>query len=217
MNKALWGGRFKESMSEQVADFNQSIEVDARLFYQDIKGSIAHVTMLEKTHIITSDEANQIINGLQGIIEDYEAGNVTFKKELEDIHLNIEKLLIEKIGPVGGKMHTARSRNDQVATDMHLYAKEMTEAIITSIKALQHVIIDLSKQYHTVIMPGYTHLQRAQPILFSHHIMTYFWMLERDKARFSEGLKRINISPLGSGALAGTTFPIDQRYTASMQ
>lgn len=216
MNKALWGGRFKESMSEQVADFNQSIEVDARLFYQDIKGSIAHVTMLEKTHIITSDEANQIINGLQGIIEDYEAGNVTFKKELEDIHLNIEKLLIEKIGPVGGKMHTARSRNDQVATDMHLYAKEMTEAIITSIKALQHVIIDLSKQYHTVIMPGYTHLQRAQPILFSHHIMTYFWMLERDKARFSEGLKRINISPLGSGALAGTTFPIDQQYTASL-
>lgn len=216
MNKALWGGRFKESMSEQVADFNQSIEVDARLFYQDIKGSIAHVTMLEKTHIITSDEANQIINGLQGIIADYEAGNVTFKKELEDIHLNIEKLLIEKIGPVGGKMHTARSRNDQVATDMHLYAKEMTEAIITSIKALQHVIIDLSKQYHTVIMPGYTHLQRAQPILFSHHIMTYFWMLERDKARFSEGLKRINISPLGSGALAGTTFPIDQQYTASL-
>lgn len=216
MNKALWGGRFKESMSEQVADFNQSIEVDARLFYQDIKGSIAHVTMLEKTYIITSDEANQIINGLQGIIADYEAGNVTFKKELEDIHLNIEKLLIEKIGPVGGKMHTARSRNDQVATDMHLYAKEMTEAIITSIKALQHVIIDLSKQYHTVIMPGYTHLQRAQPILFSHHIMTYFWMLERDKARFSEGLKRINISPLGSGALAGTTFPIDQQYTASL-
>ncbi|TDM20771.1 argininosuccinate lyase [Macrococcoides canis] len=216
MSKALWGGRFKESMSEQVADFNQSIEVDARLFYQDIKGSIAHVTMLERTNIITSDEARQIIDGLEQITQDYEAGHITFKKELEDIHLNIEKLLIEKIGPVGGKMHTARSRNDQVATDMHLYAKEMTQAIITSIKALQQVIISLSKQYNTVIMPGYTHLQRAQPILFSHHIMTYFWMLERDKARFSECIKRINISPLGSGALAGTTFPIDQKYTASL-
>lgn len=216
MSKALWGGRFKESMSEQVADFNQSIEVDARLFYQDIKGSIAHVKMLERTNIITSDEARQIIDGLEQITQDYEAGHITFKKELEDIHLNIEKLLIEKIGPVGGKMHTARSRNDQVATDMHLYAKEMTQAIITSIKALQQVIISLSKQYNTVIMPGYTHLQRAQPILFSHHIMTYFWMLERDKARFSECIKRINISPLGSGALAGTTFPIDQKYTASL-
>lgn len=135
-------------------------------------------------------------------------------KKYEDIHLNIEKLLIEKIGPVGGKMHTARSRNDQVATDMHLYAREQTETIIQSINELQQVLITLSKKYLSVIMPGYTHMQRAQPILFSHHIMTYFWMLNRDKERFNDCLKRVNVSPLGSGALAGTTFPIDQQFTA---
>ena len=214
MSKALWGGRFTQSMSEQVANFNQSIEVDQRLFYHDINGSIAHVNMLQKTNIISKDDAELIINGLNAIVQDYEAGTVDFKKEYEDIHLNIEKLLIEKIGPVGGKMHTARSRNDQVATDMHLYAREQTETIIQSINELQQVLITLSKKYLSVIMPGYTHMQRAQPILFSHHIMTYFWMLNRDKERFNDCLKRVNVSPLGSGALAGTTFPIDQQFTA---
>lgn len=214
MSKVLWGGRFTQSMNEQVANFNQSIEVDQRLFYHDINGSIAHVNMLQNKNIISKDDAELIINGLNAIVQDYESGTVDFKKKYEDIHLNIEKLLIEKIGPVGGKMHTARSRNDQVATDMHLYAREQTETIIQSINELQQVLITLSKKYLSVIMPGYTHMQRAQPILFSHHIMTYFWMLNRDKERFNDCLKRVNVSPLGSGALAGTTFPIDQQFTA---
>lgn len=209
-----WGGRFKEEMNKEVQSFNQSISVDNRLLQEDIKGSIAHVTMLMHQDILTAEEAQTIIKGLQEIEQDYLAGNVTFKEEYEDIHMNIEQLLTTKIGSVGGKMHTGRSRNDQVATDMHLFTKKCALELIEAVEQLQRTLVDTAKKYIAVIMPGYTHLQRAQPILFSHHIMTYFWMLERDKERLHDSLKRIDLSPLGSGALAGTTYPIDQLYSA---
>ncbi|MGV2928084.1 argininosuccinate lyase [Macrococcus capreoli] len=216
MSEALWGGRFEASMDKLVEKFNQSIDVDKALFYEDIEGSIAHMTMLGDCDIITQEEAQQIKDGLKELVAAYENNELTFSSQYEDIHLNIEHLLTERIGAVAGKLHTGRSRNDQVATDMHLYANKKVKLIIDAINQLQRSIIQCAEQHIDVIIPGYTHLQRAQPILFAHHMMAYFWMLERDKQRLTESLARINVSPLGSGALAGTTYPINQQQTKDL-
>ncbi|HDR3967994.1 TPA: argininosuccinate lyase [Bacillus anthracis] len=212
----LWGGRFTEEAEAWVEEFGASISFDQQLVNQDINGSIAHVTMLAKQGIVTKEEAEKIKIGLQYLLEEAKQNKLHFSVEAEDIHLNIEKMLMEKIGEVGGKLHTGRSRNDQVATDMHLYLKEKVEHIIKAIKQLQTVLVHQAENNIETIMPGYTHLQRAQPISFAHHILAYFWMLERDVNRYEDSLKRINISPLGAGALAGTTFPIDREYSAEL-
>ena len=216
MSDALWGGRFEASMDALVEKFNQSIDVDQALFYEDIEGSIAHVTMLGDSNILTHDETKQIKEGLESLKLDHQKNALTFSSKYEDIHLNIEHLLTEKIGPVAGKLHTGRSRNDQVATDMHLFTVKKVKLMIKTITKLQESIIRVAEDNIEVIIPGYTHLQRAQPILLSHHLMSYFWMLQRDKERLEESLSRINVSPLGSGALAGTTYPINQQHTAEL-
>ncbi|MEM1502392.1 argininosuccinate lyase [Domibacillus sp. 8LH] len=216
MTKKLWGGRFQKSAEEWVDEFGASISFDQELVFEDIEGSIAHVTMLGETGILTSEEMEQIKSGLEALKKKAEAGEIEFSVSLEDIHLNLEKALIDSIGPVGGKLHTGRSRNDQVATDMHLYLKKQVKNIIGLISQFQSVLVEKADQHKETIAPGYTHLQRAQPISFGHHLMTYFWMLQRDKGRFTEALKRIDVSPLGAGALAGTTFPIDRERSAEL-
>ncbi len=216
MTKKAWGGRFESNPESWVDAFNASIHFDKNLIDQDIQGSIAHATMLAEQNIIKTEEANQIIQGLKDIQADYYNGNLELSESLEDIHLNIEHALIQKIGQVGGKLHTGRSRNDQVATDMHLYTKQHVQEILTLIESLQKSILVIADEHVHTIMPGYTHLQRAQPISFAHHIMTYFWMLERDKSRFNDSLKRIDISPLGAAALSGTTHPIDRHRTQEL-
>ncbi|RIN54079.1 argininosuccinate lyase [Staphylococcus simulans] len=216
MSKKAWGGRFQAEPEAWVDAFNASIHFDHLLIDEDIQGSIAHATMLAQQGILTSEESDTIIKGLQDIQQDYHDGKVEFTEALEDIHLNIEHELIERIGSVGGKLHTGRSRNDQVATDMHLYTKKAVKEIIELIHSLQETIVSLADKHVDTIMPGYTHLQRAQPISFAHHVMTYFWMLERDKARFNDALKRIDINPLGAAALSGTTHPIDRQKTQEL-
>ncbi|MFI9032427.1 argininosuccinate lyase [Staphylococcus pasteuri] len=216
MSKKAWGGRFEAQPEDWVDDFNASIDFDKNLIGQDIQGSIAHATMLANQHIISQDDAKTIIEGLKEIQVDAHQNKIEFKASLEDIHLNIEHELIQRVGEVGGKLHTGRSRNDQVATDMHLYTKEEVLEIIELIKSLQQTILKIANTHIDTIMPGYTHLQRAQPISFAHHIMTYFWMLERDKSRFQDSIKRIDISPLGAAALSGTTHPIDRHETQSL-
>jgi len=212
--KKLWGGRFTGSAEDWVDEFGASIGFDQELAEQDIEGSIAHAMMLAQSGIISDREADEIIQGLKKLKEKAKNNDLEYSTKLEDIHLNLEHHLTELIGPTGGKLHTARSRNDQVATDMHLYLRAQVEEIIELINEFQKTIIDQAEQNIETIMPGYTHLQRAQPISFSHHLMAYFWMLDRDKQRYSDSLKRINLSPLGAGALAGTTFPIDRYFTA---
>lgn len=216
MSKKAWGGRFEAQPEDWVDDFNASIDFDKNLIDQDIQGSIAHATMLANQHIISQDDAKTIIEGLKEIQVGAHQNKIEFKASLEDIHLNIEHELIQRVGEVGGKLHTGRSRNDQVATDMHLYTKEEVLEIIELIKSLQQTILKIANTHIDTIMPGYTHLQRAQPISFAHHIMTYFWMLERDKSRFQDSIKRIDISPLGAAALSGTTHPIDRHETQSL-
>ncbi|MGD3154268.1 argininosuccinate lyase [Staphylococcus warneri] len=216
MSNKAWGGRFEAQPEEWVDDFNASIDFDQNLIYQDVQGSIAHATMLANQNIISQDEAHTIIEGLKAIQKDVHQNKIEFKASLEDIHLNIEHELIQRVGEAGGKLHTGRSRNDQVATDMHLYTKEEVSGIIELIKSLQQTILTIANQHVDTIMPGYTHLQRAQPISFAHHIMTYFWMLERDKSRFQDSMKRIDISPLGAAALSGTTHPIDRHETQEL-
>ncbi|MEX3446055.1 argininosuccinate lyase [Staphylococcus warneri] len=213
MSNKAWGGRFEAQPEEWVDEFNASIDFDQNLIDQDVQGSIAHATMLANQNIISQDEAHTIIEGLKAIQKDVHQNKIAFKASLEDIHLNIEHELIQRVGEAGGKLHTGRSRNDQVATDMHLYTKEEVNGIIELIKSLQQTILSIANQHVDTIMPGYTHLKRAQPISFAHHIMTYFWMLERDKSRFQDSMKRIDISPLGAAALSGTTHPIDRHET----
>ncbi|WP_108671285.1 argininosuccinate lyase [Peribacillus acanthi] len=214
--KKLWGGRFTKSAEQWVDEFGASISFDQELVMEDIQGSIAHVTMLGKCGILPQVDVEKIKVGLENLQQKAELGELQYSIKMEDIHLNLESYLIEDVGPVGGKLHTGRSRNDQVATDMHLYLKNQTLNVIELIKELQIALIEQAEQHIETIVPGYTHLQRAQPISFAHHLMAYFWMLERDKQRFTECLKRINISPLGAGALAGTTFPIDREYSAKL-
>lgn len=214
--KKLWGGRFQKTPEKWVDEFGASIHFDKQLVKEDLTGSLAHASMLNKCGIIGDEEAAAIKDGLNTLMKKAEADELEFSVDYEDIHLNLEKMLIDEIGPLGGKLHTARSRNDQVATDMHLYLNNQVEHIIELISTFQKVLVEKAEQHVETIFPGYTHLQRAQPISFAHHMLAYFWMLERDKARFQDSLKRINVSPLGCGALAGTTFPIDREYTAEL-
>ncbi|MGN7297582.1 argininosuccinate lyase [Ferdinandcohnia sp. SAFN-114] len=214
--KKLWGGRFTKSAESWVDEFGASISFDQELVKEDIEGSIAHVTMLGKCGIVSMEEATTIKSGLLTLLEKAKSDELEFSVANEDIHLNIEKMLIDEIGQVGGKLHTGRSRNDQVATDMHLYLRQQVDEIIHLVEELQDAIVEQAEQHVETIAPGYTHLQRAQPISFAHHLLAYYWMLERDKERLTDSLKRINISPLGAGALAGTTFPIDRYYSAEL-
>ncbi|WP_188399559.1 argininosuccinate lyase [Sporomusa sp. GT1] len=210
----LWGGRFAKSTDVMVEEFTSSISFDNRMYRQDIAGSMAHARMLAKCGIISHEDAKLIIDGLQGILADIEAGNFSFEVSLEDIHMNIEKRLTERIGPAGGRLHTARSRNDQVALDTHMYVREQVAEIAGLLFELEQAVLDTAEKYPDVIMPGYTHLQRAQPILFSHHMMAYFFMFERDFRRLKGVWESADIMPLGAGALAGTTFPIDREAVA---
>lgn len=212
----LWGGRFSKATNAMVDDFNSSIRFDERLYKQDIMGSIAHVTMLGEQNIIPLEDSKQIIAALKEILVEIEAGKVTFDIEAEDIHMNIEKILIEKIGDVGKKLHTGRSRNDQVALDMRMYIKEEIIIIDSMIADLQKALLELCKANLDTIMPGYTHLQKAQPITFAHHLMAYFEMLKRDRSRFMDTYKRTNSLPLGSGALATTTYPLNRDRVAEL-
>lgn len=210
----LWGGRFDGKNEAWIDEFGASIPFDKLLAKQDITGSLAHVKMLGKTGIITQEEAQQITDGLLAVQKKLQAGELEFTIENEDVHLNIETFLTEEIGPVAGKLHTARSRNDQVATDSHLYLKEVIFDVIEKIEAFRKVLVQKAETNVETIMPGYTHMQHAQPISFGHHMMAYYGMLTRDQDRFEESIKRVDISPLGSAALAGTTFPIDREFSA---
>ena len=211
-NKKLWGGRFEKSTDEMINDFQASISFDKRLYREDIEGSIAHAKMLAACKIISNDDADKIVDGLKKILAQIDDGKFNFSVALEDIHMNLEKALTDSIGDAGGRLHTARSRNDQVALDMHLHVRRQVDEILKLIRELQKTFVDAAEKNLNVIMPGYTHLQRAQPILFSHHLMAYFFMLERDFERFAGVRKRADIMPLGAGALAGTTFPIDRNF-----
>ena len=214
--KKLWGGRFSEETEKTVEDFTESVSFDARLWKYDIEGSIAHVTMLGRQKIISKKEAALIIKGLNEIKAEIEGGKFKFSQALEDVHMNIEHALIKKIGPVGGKVHAARSRNDQVALDIRLYLRDEISEVLQLIEKLQKIFVSLAEKNIDTIMPGYTHLQRAQPVLLSHHLLAYFEMLDRDLARLEDCLKRVNVLPLGSAALAGTTLPIDRQYVAKL-
>jgi argininosuccinate lyase len=211
-----WGGRFSQPTDALVEHFTASILFDRRLYAYDIRGSIAHCQMLAKCGIITDDEASAIVHSLQEIQTEIERGDFVFEARWEDIHMHIERRLIEKLGPVGGKLHTARSRNDQIALDVRLYLRDEIRSILGDIRQLQHTLIELTERHLDVIMPGYTHLQRAQPIRLSHHLLAYDEMLERDHQRFTECLTRVNVLPLGAGALATTTYPIDRSYVAQL-
>jgi argininosuccinate lyase len=207
-------GRFNKGIDKNVEKYVASIPIDWRLYKQDIAGSIAHTQMLDKQGLISKKDAELIIKGLNSIREEIEQGKFLFKVELEDIHMNIENRLFEKIGDVAGKLHTARSRNDQIALDMRLFVKEAIVEAIGKIKDFQLALLDLAEANKSVIMPGYTHLQQAQPVLFAHHLLAYFEMLQRDATRFQDCLKRTDVMPLGSGALAGVAHAIDRDFVA---
>ncbi|MDO3412055.1 argininosuccinate lyase [Saccharibacillus sp. CPCC 101409] len=213
MNK-LWGGRFTKPTDRLVEEYTASINFDKALAEEDIQGSLAHVAMLGKCGIIPQEDADTISQGLIKVLHKIEAGQVEFSVSDEDIHMNIEKHLIEEVGPVGGKLHTGRSRNDQVATDMHLYLRSRVVELTNLVQNVQQALLEQAKQHTATILPGYTHLQRAQPILFAHHLLAYVSMFQRDAERLMDSYKRINILPLGAGALAGTTFPIDRHFVA---
>lgn len=212
----LWGGRFAAGTADSVEAFTASVAVDARLYHHDIMGSIAHAKMLARQRIIPARDARKIVLGLQAIEREIDSGKFVFSQADEDIHMNIERRLTERIGAAGGKLHTARSRNDQVALDMRLFLRDEVKLIIAGLQTLRQELINAAAKHLDAIMPGYTHLQRAQPVLFSHHLLAYVDMFERDSERFADGLARINVLPLGSGALAGTTFPIDRAYVAKL-
>lgn len=212
----LWGGRFSKETNELVEEFHSSITFDQRLYKEDIEGSIAHGKMLAATGIISEEEGEAIVAGLKELLVEIEAGKVTFTPGAEDIHMNVETLLTEKIGEPGKKLHTGRSRNDQVATDLKLFAKNEGQEILSLLKELLTSMLTISERNLDTVMPGYTHLQKAQPITFAHHMMAYFEMFKRDYGRMVDALKRADTSPLGSGALAGTTFPIDREMTKDL-
>ena len=210
----LWGGRFTQPTDKFVEEFTASIDFDKRLYHQDIRGSIAHARMLGKQGIISMDDMESIVHGLQEILRQIESGQFTFSVALEDIHMNIESRLSDKIGEAGKRLHTGRSRNDQVALDIRLYLRDEIVEISAYLDLLIDALIEQAEKNIQVIMPGYTHLQTAQPILFSHHLMAYVEMFRRDRGRMEDCLKRMNVSPLGAGARAGTTFPIDREHVA---
>ncbi|GAB3054200.1 argininosuccinate lyase [Acinetobacter apis] len=212
----MWGGRFTEATDAFVAEFTASVQFDQRFYKQDIAGSIAHATMLCKVGVLTEIERDQIIQGLTTIQAEIEAGQFVWRVELEDVHMNIESSLTERIGITGKKLHTGRSRNDQVATDIRLYLRDEIDDILTILKKLQLGLLSLAAQHTDTIMPGFTHLQTAQPVTFGHHLLAWFEMLVRDTERLKDCRKRVNRLPLGSAALAGTTYPIDRHYTAEL-
>jgi argininosuccinate lyase len=214
MDKKPWGGRFCEATDKNVEKFTSSLHFDRRLYRYDIAGSIAHAKMLCKQGIIKRSEEKQIISGLKEILQEIQGGLFVFEEADEDIHMAIEKALVAKIGKTGEKLHTARSRNDQIALDMRLYAREEINQVIHLVKKLKKALISLAKNESKTIMPGYTHLQKAQPVLLAHHLLAYWEMLDRDEQRLEDCLKRIDAMPLGSAALAGTTIPIDREFVA---
>jgi argininosuccinate lyase len=213
MSDKPWDGRFSEKTDTSVEAFTSSIHVDKRLYLHDINGSIAHCKMLAKKSIIREEDADDILQGLGKVRMEIERGEFQFDDSLEDIHMHIESSLADKITKAAHKLHTARSRNDQVTLDSRLYLKAAVKEILCRLTAFRQIFVDLAKQNLDVILPGYTHLQRAQPVLFAHHMMAYYEMFTRDFQRFSDGMKRIDVNPLGSAALAGTTYPIDREYT----
>lgn len=212
--KKLWGGRFKEATEKIVEDFTESISFDSRLYKEDIEGSIAHCKMLTKQKIISKEEAKKIIKGLEEIKREIQSTSFVFKREYEDIHMAIESRLREKIGDIAGKLHTGRSRNDQVALDLRIYLKKKSQSLYIQIEELQRAFLKKAKEYLEQVAPAYTHLQRAQPVLLSHYLLAYIEMLERDKERIIDCYKRIDRMPLGSSALAGTTYPLDRAFVA---
>jgi argininosuccinate lyase len=211
----MWTGRFEQPTAEVLQRFSESISFDWRLWKHDIQGSCAHAAALEKAGLITSEELNAIRDGLNAIGAEIQNGTFQFKMEREDIHMNIEAELTARIGSAGAKLHTARSRNDQVALDIRLYLREACERIQDGIRSLQASLVDLAERNKEVVIPGYTHLQRAQPVYFAHHLLAYVEMLERDRARYADGAKRMNVLPLGSGAIAGSTIPLDRQFIAT--
>ena len=212
----LWGGRFTKETDQLVYNFNASISFDKRLYEQDIQGSIAHVMMLGSRDILTQEEEEQIIEGLEGILQDVKSGELEITEEYEDIHSFVEATLIQRIGEAGKKLHTGRSRNDQVALDMKLYTREQVETLDGLTEELLTVILSIMKENLDTYMPGFTHLQKAQPITLAHHMGAYFEMFKRDHERLRDIYRRMNTCPLGSGALAGTTYPLDRDYTAKL-
>ncbi len=210
----LWGGRFSKATDTKVDDFNSSIRFDMRLYRQDILGSIAHASMLGKQKIIPQADADLIVKTLKEILSDIEAGKVEFLVDAEDIHMNIEKILTDRIGAAGKRLHTGRSRNDQVALDIRMYIKDEISEIKEMVRVLMDTLLTLAEAHTQTIMPGYTHLQKAQPVTFAHHVMAYFEMLRRDIGRLDDTYKRTNVCPLGSGALAATTYPLDREAVA---
>lgn len=212
----LWGGRFTKETDQLVYNFNASISFDQKFYKQDIAGSIAHVTMLAKQNILSEAEKEDIIKGLNEILEEVENGALEITQEYEDIHSFVEANLIKKIGETGKKLHTGRSRNDQVALDMKLYVRDEIQELDQLLKELLQALLTIMKEHIQTFMPGFTHLQKAQPTTLSHHVGAYFEMFKRDRLRLSDIYKRMNLCPLGSGALAGTTYPLDREYTASL-
>jgi argininosuccinate lyase len=210
-----WGGRFAAEPDANAADFGRSIEVDEVLALDDITGSIAHVTGLREAGLLSADEAAMIVDGLEAIAADVRAGSIRWDPAHEDIHLNVEMELTARIGPVAGKLHTGRSRNDQVATDLRLYLRRRTSEIDAAIVGLERALVSLAREHSAAVMPGHTHVQPAQPVLFAHHLLAYVEMLERDRGRFADALGRSSLSPLGSGALAGAGFRLDREATAA--
>ena len=215
MSEKMWAGRFKKQLDSEVNDFNSSIRVDCRMYRSDIGGSIAHAAMLAKQGIIGEDDSEAIIQGLEGILADLDSGALEFDMTAEDIHMFVEAELTKRIGDTGKKLHTARSRNDQVALDVRLYLRDEAEEVKNLLKELITVITDKAEEYKATVMPGYTHLQRAQPITFGHHLMAYAQMFLRDVSRIEDAADRMNFSPLGSCALAGTTYPTDRMAVAN--
>ena len=212
----LWGGRFTKETDRLVYNFNASISFDKKFYKQDMQGSMAHVRMLAKQGILTKEEQDQILEGIQGILADVENGTLEISEEYEDIHSFVEANLIERIGEPGKKLHTGRSRNDQVALDMKLYIREEVQAVDGLVRELLEVLLKQMEEHTETVMPGFTHLQKAQPITLSHHLGAYFEMFRRDRERLSDLYERMNYCPLGAGALAGTTYPLDRAYTAEL-
>lgn len=212
----LWGGRFTKETEKKVYDFNASISFDKTLFHQDVEGSIAHVTMLAKQSILTNEEGDSIIAGLKSIVKDVDEGRLMIDEKYEDIHSFVEAILIDRIGDAGKKLHTGRSRNDQVALDMRLYTRQQVLNVDELLKELLQVLLDTMEENLETYMPGFTHLQKAQPITLAHHYGAYFEMFKRDRQRLKDIYHRMNYCPLGAGALAGTTYPLDREYTAKL-
>ncbi|WP_029030591.1 argininosuccinate lyase [Salinarimonas rosea] len=215
MSNRMWGGRFETGPAEIMEEINASIDFDKRLAAQDIRGSLAHAAMLGETGILSSEDVGAISDGLKSILREIEAGTFTFSRALEDIHMNVESRLREIVGPAAGRLHTARSRNDQVATDMRLWVRDTVDALDLQLAGLQQALAEKAQTFAGAVMPGFTHLQSAQPVTFGHHCLAYVEMLARDRGRLKDARKRLNECPLGAAALAGTSFPIDRAMTAA--